>query len=329
MRPRATRNPPTHIPMDSKLHFTWCHRWIACPMNSEIVSTLLELADATSHNLEFSHRPGVLVSYGEETITETNLLEIRRRHPNRIQLEVFTKHQEALNGADWEWHLVGRRMTLKMRVQAKRLQRNDVLRIRHRVGSTPNQQRDLLINQALADGMKPVYCIYCTEPQRTLWKQDYPATGLNPYQSGCLIADAFDVPLTTRHLSEIERYCVPWHFLFYRSNYARLERLYATAGDDSQVHFMRADRELRAVPTPPGDPRADFDARWNHPTVRDLNEEPDRDFDRTGVNPTTDEDRSRARTVVTAEREQIRRADRDRLLERRIRRILTFDVDGD
>lgn len=39
-----------------------------------IITTLLELADATSRNLDFAHRPGVRVSYGEETITETSLL---------------------------------------------------------------------------------------------------------------------------------------------------------------------------------------------------------------------------------------------------------------
>ena len=50
------------------------------PLISNMVTTFLELGDATSRNLEFSHRPKVYVSYGEETITETNLLEIRRRH---------------------------------------------------------------------------------------------------------------------------------------------------------------------------------------------------------------------------------------------------------
>lgn len=44
----------------------------------------------------------MFVSYGEETITETNLLEIVRRHPMQVRLRTFTKHQEALNGADWE-----------------------------------------------------------------------------------------------------------------------------------------------------------------------------------------------------------------------------------
>lgn len=295
-------------------------------MNSQIVTTLLELADATSHNLEFSHSPGVRVSYGEETITETNLLEIRRRYPQRIHLETFAKHQEALNGADWEWHLVGQRLTLKMRVQAKRLQRNNVLRIRHRVRSTGNQQRDLLINEALADGMKPVYCIYCSEPQRSLWRQPQFPNGFTAYQSGCLIADASDVPLNTRHLSEIEEFCIPWHFLFGPSNHAYVKGLHLRTEDDNQVHFIWANRETQTVLTPTSDPRADFEARWIHPTVRDLNSDSDRDFDRTGVHPTTDEDRARARGG-TSETEQILRADRERLFERGISRILTFDVE--
>ena len=56
-----------------------------------MTATLLELGDATSRNLEFSHRDDVSVSYGEETITETNLLEIRRRHPKRVYLHTFSK----------------------------------------------------------------------------------------------------------------------------------------------------------------------------------------------------------------------------------------------
>ena len=78
-------------------------------------------------------------------ITETNLLEIRRRHPRLVRVRTFPKPLEAKNGADWEWHVVGRRRTLKMRVQAKRLQRNGVLKVRHKVKSSGKQQRDLLI----------------------------------------------------------------------------------------------------------------------------------------------------------------------------------------
>ena len=143
--------------------------------------TFLELGDATSRNLEFSHCDDVWVSYGEETITETNLLEIRRRHPERVRVRTFPKPLEAKNGADWEWHIVGWRRTLKMRVQAKRLQRNSVLKVRHKVKSSGKQQRDLLIAGAHADRMKAVYCIYCTEPQRRIWQQPKALPGLGEF----------------------------------------------------------------------------------------------------------------------------------------------------
>ena len=68
------------------------------------------------------------MSYGEETITEYNLLEIVRRNPRNVYLKTFTKHAEAKNGADWEWHIIGRKLTLKMRVQAKRVRQDNSLR---------------------------------------------------------------------------------------------------------------------------------------------------------------------------------------------------------
>jgi len=85
-------------------------------LKSTMIATLLRLGDSTSRNLEFSHRPNVWVSYGEETITESNLLEIRRRHPELVRVRTFPKREEAKSGADWEWHIVGRRRTFKMRV---------------------------------------------------------------------------------------------------------------------------------------------------------------------------------------------------------------------
>ena len=105
-------------------------------MNLELALTFLELGDATSRNLEFSHGDNVWVSYGEETITETNLLEITRRHPQIVDVRTFPKKVEATNGADWEWHIVGSLRTLRMRVQAKRLQRNGVLKVKHTVKSS-------------------------------------------------------------------------------------------------------------------------------------------------------------------------------------------------
>ena len=96
-------------------------------------------------------------------ITESNLLNIRRRHSERIFVHTFPKRAEAKKGTDWEWHIVGHRLTARIRVQVKRLQRNDVLYVRHKVGSSGVQQRDILSEGATAVGMKLVSCIYCTE----------------------------------------------------------------------------------------------------------------------------------------------------------------------
>lgn len=87
-------------------------------MRGSLLKSLLELAHATSQNLGFAHQVGVHVSYGEETITETNLLELCRRHPSIIHLRTFSKKKESLNGADWEWHIIGRTRKLKMRVRS-------------------------------------------------------------------------------------------------------------------------------------------------------------------------------------------------------------------
>lgn len=224
------------------------------------------LGDATSRNLEFSYRPDVPVSYGEETITESNLLELRRRHSDVVHLRTFSKHREAKVGADWEWYIVGRKRTLRMRVQAKRVTSNNVLRIRHAIGGTGRQQRELLIQSALADRMRPMYCIYCTESQRSLFRQR------GPLQTGCLLADARKLPLHTRSLESIERACWPWHYLFE-----------AFPPIIVITHFFPWGESEEAVQdVPPPQPLI-----WDAPGILDLNEDTEREYDRTGVHDTT------------------------------------------
>ena len=282
-------------------------------MKFEIAATFLELGDATSRNLAFSHRKDEWVSYGEETITETNLLEIRRRHPKLVHLRTFSKHTEAQNGADWEWHIVGRRRTLKMRVQAKRVQRNKVLKITHEVKSSGNQQRDLLIAGAAAAGMKPVYCIYCTECQRKVWKERKALPGFRSFETGCLLTAAEDVPLETKGLVEIEGRCKPWHYLFVPGVLLRGK---VDAGDVVEfVGFWQREE--------PGD-----GSGWYAPTVDDLNEDTDREFDQIGVEETTEEDRARLDPDTEIGREMAR-SDEERLRELRISRMMVMDVRGD
>ena len=297
-------------------------------MKLDITATFLELGDATSRNLEFSHRDDVWVSYGEETITETNLLEIRRRHPQLVRLRTFPKLVEAKNGADWEWHVVGRRRTLKMRVQAKRLQRNDMLKVRHKVKSSGKQQRDLLIAGALAARMKAVYCIYCSEPQRKVWKRSKAPPGYRSFQTGCLLADAAHVLPTARKLDEIEEKCRPWHHLFVPAalRQAESDSFVVDAGDLAQFVSTRHPRmPLVSVGTAmePSDASG-----WNAPTVDDLNEDTSRKFDELGVGETTQEDRARLEPD-TETGSEMARSDGERLRALGICRMMVMDVRGD
>ena len=297
-------------------------------MNLDLARTFLELGDATSRNLEFSHGDDVWVSYGEETITETNLLEIRRRHPEHVRVRTFPKQVEATNGADWEWHIVGSLRTLRMRVQAKRLQRNGVLKVRHTVKSSGREQREILIEEAEADDMKPVYCIYCTEPQRTVWTQRQAAPGLRSFQTGCLLADAEDVPDRTTMLDAIEETCWPWHNLFAPEVLMQEEREALAVSVGEFVQFVSS-RQARV-------PLVSFDEKtegtggsgWNAPTIDDLNEDTGREFDGTGVRNTTGEDLARLEPG-TGTGSEVALFDGIRLRDLGIRRMMMMDVRDD
>ena len=294
-------------------------------MKSALTATLLDLGDATSRNLEFSHRDGVSISYGEETITESNLLEIRRRHPKLVRLQTFTKRDEGKLGADWEWHIVGRSRTVKMRVQAKRLQRNGVLRVKHEVKSSKKQQRSLLIAGACAGRMKPVYCIYSTNQQRKFWRQHKGPPGYRTFQTGCLLADAADVPLRTKRLAEVERKCIPWHFLC-EPTVSMQWRLEITKLDYvGLVQFVSIERRHLPVMSDGETAVPPQSLGWNAPTIDDLNENTRRDFDWTGVDETTAEDRARLKPE-TDEGRRIVQADRERLRELGIFRMMVMDV---
>ena len=297
-------------------------------MKSALTATLLDLGDATSRNLEFSHRANVSISYGEETITESNLLEIRRRHPKLVRLWTFTKREEGKIGADWEWHIVGRRRTFKMRVQAKRLQCNGVLRVKHKVKSSKRQQRSLLIAGARAERMKPVYCIYSAELQRTFWTQPKGMPGYRTFQTGCLLADVADVPLRTRRLAEVERKCIPWHFLCEPTVSMQWRLEVAKVGDEDFAYFVSFGR--RSVPVPAVAEAAvpPAPSGWNAPSINDLNEGTGRNFDWTGVEETTAKDRARLKPE-TVEGRRILQSDGERLQELGTYRLMVMDVRGE
>lgn len=246
-------------------------------MRGSLLFSLLELAHATSQNLGFAHRDDVEVSYGEETITETNLLELRRRHPSIITLNTFGKKTESKNGADWEWHIIGRRRKFRMRVQAKRLQKDDKLKIPHKVKSSGEQQIDLLIKDAKANRLKPVYCLYSSEAQRDHWKKENVGGDSEGYEAGCLLAHAETVKKKMpKTLAEIERDCVPWHYLVERCDYAHASLSEVWDFEDRVLRFLVSSADVR-VATDAARSR-DREALVDFPTLDELNtpDRPDR-----------------------------------------------------
>lgn len=240
-------------------------------MRGSLLHSLLELAHATSQNLGFAHRDDVHVSYGEETITETNLLELRRRHPTIITLNTFGKKQEGKNGADWEWHIIGRHRKFQMRVQAKRLQKDDKLKIPHKVRSS--EQIDLLIDDAKKYRLKPVYCIYSAEKQRGQWKKQNVDRGFEAFEAGCLLVHATTVKnKMPKALADIEADCVPWHYLVENQDYAQTSPTEVLDVDGNILRFQVTKGSNRTL---------DSVAIQGFPTLDELNapERPKRDIE--------------------------------------------------
>lgn len=196
-------------------------------MALSLLHTFLELGHQVSENLEFSHRDDVHVSYGEESITESCLLEIRRNHPQKVMVRTFSKANEALNGADWEWHFVGKVWSYRMRVQAKRVDKRGYLRgIWKTIGKFQTRQIDVLISEAKRHNLAPFYCFYSSEGQRSFWVKSHLTKG-KCFEYGCLLMPADKVlAVKGARFSNFERGSFPWHFLVSPFLYQKSEGIF-------------------------------------------------------------------------------------------------------
>lgn len=269
-----------------------------------LLHTFLELGDAVSRNLAFAHANDGKISYGEETVTETNLLEILRWHSDRgTQLTTISKGQEAKIGADWEWVVVGRKYSLFMRVQAKRTKKNDSLTIKHKVGKAPHvqEQIDILINNCPAASpgeitWKPVYCFYSKNSERKLWKSAGGKAPWRPYEYGCLIADATDIKKKTsiKTIQDVEDVSVPWHIFFapigFKTRYLFAEW---AEGSDGTLGFLMSEGVMAASPDLTDDGKSPTNG---FPTIEQLNGEMAIDKDMVGIRETDPEELERVRT---------------------------------
>lgn len=286
-----------------------------------LVNTFLELGDAVSENLEFAHANSEKVSYGEETITENNLLEILRRHKHkRTQLTAISKGQEAKTGADWEWVIVGAKYSFFMRVQAKRTRRNNKLSIKHKVGKAGIEQIDILINgcKPKTSLWLPVYCFYSKESERVKWKHT-PSSSIftKIYKYGCLIAPAEEVKkIDVKSIKDVEGVSFPWHCLFLSSSSGAdsagvFKRTLTLNTGVNELRFVQLHESIHDIYS------FDIDRLINaskyFPTMDDLNGRTDFNGDMRGVRLTNIEEVNRER-------------DRNRSGDENVARFLMVDV---
>jgi hypothetical protein len=119
---------------------------------------LEELSNDTWERLRDSR--SLDIRFGEETITDLVLLELKRKHSPRSYIAQTPVVKEKTQGTDWEWWVGSDRIGwIRYAVQAKRL--NKDMRygaITHKVNGT--QQVKLLENYAIANRAVPIYCFY-------------------------------------------------------------------------------------------------------------------------------------------------------------------------
>lgn len=138
--------------------------------------------------------------FGEETVTETILLDLKLAYPGKIAIVPFNKRQEGKVGADWEWCFVSRdeALCLPMLVQAKVLNdtETDYDHIARTIGNTGERQIDRLIDTATRRGIPAAYAFYNHLTDASVVPQE--CGSLEPHQSqveswGISVADAWDI----------------------------------------------------------------------------------------------------------------------------------------
>lgn len=177
----------------------------------DICQSFKALAQKTWDMLETSRS----VSYPmqEETFTDLHLLHLKQHHPE-VRIVKFTKPQEGVNGADWEWWLkLWDGSWVGYRIQAKVIDvRSEAFEhLYYRKDKSSVSQCDKLISAAKTDKKNPcipLYLLYLHTP-------DHLATINSQY--GCSLVSAYKIRtakgVKSNALADWYTDITPWHEL--------------------------------------------------------------------------------------------------------------------
>ena len=126
-----------------------------------------ELSKTIWTNIELSNRYRTI--YGEETITDSILLELAKLESINIRIVQTPKFIEKDQGTDWEWFVGSKRYGwIRFALQAKKLSLKTHVydQLNHKVGKLLNArlQIDLLKDFAKANNAVPLYTFYNNYP---------------------------------------------------------------------------------------------------------------------------------------------------------------------
>ncbi|MGR3761086.1 DUF6615 family protein [Roseobacteraceae bacterium NS-SX3] len=154
------------------------------------------------------------LSLQEETLTEMLLLRLAKEcGPLGLDVNMFTRPQEKLNGADWEWYIKGPRCAVRYRVQAKRLYSSGPLKGQYGGHNPAGTQTDNLIKMA-GTSCVPLYIFY-NHSSSAVFNRRGSAGFRGPSFWGCAYACAKSVKtVKSRKPSDLIKVMHPWHELF-------------------------------------------------------------------------------------------------------------------
>ena len=152
------------------------------------------------------------LSLQEETLTEMLLLRMARDHStNGLTVRMFSKPEEAVNGADWEWIIQTPTCDIGLRIQAKRLYHKSTGKDYGGLSLTPTQIDKLI---AQAGTSIPIY-VFFNHPYGVN-SGLLNGGGEKPYRGrsfwGCAVANAHAVKAAkSNSLAKLRNCMKPWH----------------------------------------------------------------------------------------------------------------------
>ena len=191
----------------------------------------------------------------EDSVTDMLMVDLKFRHPFNVITKTFTRSEEFINGADWEWWFVDSSGSkgIGFRVQAKiiNFETNSFKQLHYRSKNSAISQTEKLIDDARNSTVTliPIYCLYihCDNLLSSFDIVDLYIRGIlfncTVEHLGCSILSAYKVKdlkkTKKQHIIEIFEYVKPWHSLVCppiinpNSNLSLPERTWAWAKENN------------------------------------------------------------------------------------------------